>query len=148
MPGFGGLNQREEHYVSIPDWPDSDVAGGPGPGVADPGETGDPLIPGLEHTLFHAPPSCDTGVCEAEVCRHCPCGTIVTPRHARDRVPTPSSCLLVPGRVVLRDNTETALATIQRLNRQKLQREEGIGGFFYEFLEPLIAKDLHHLQEL
>ena len=33
MPGFGGLNQREEHYVSIPDWPDSDVAGGPGPGV-------------------------------------------------------------------------------------------------------------------
>lgn len=63
-------------------------------------------------------------------------------------MPIPSSCLLVPGRVVLRDNTETALATIQRLNRQKLQREEGIGGFFYEFLELLIAKDLHHLQEL
>lgn len=37
---------------------------------------------------------------------------------------------------------------IQRLSREDPQRESGIGSFFYEFLELLIAKDLHHLQEL
>lgn len=107
-----------------------------------------PLLPGLEQTLCHTPSARDARVCKAEIRRHCLCGTIVTPRHARDRAPIAFGYLLAPGRVVLCDDTETALTMIQRLNREKLRREEGIGGFFYEFLELLISKDLHHLQEL
>ena len=37
---------------------------------------------------------------------------------------------------------------VQRLSREDPQRESSVGGFFYGFLELLVAKDLHHLQTL
>lgn len=107
-----------------------------------------PVLSGLEQTLVHTPPARDARVCKAEVRRHCLCGTIVTPRRTRDQAPIAFGYLLAPGRVVLCDDTGAALSMVQRLQKEKVWKESGIGRFFYEFLELLIARDLHHLQDL
>ena len=107
-----------------------------------------PVLLGLEQTLIHTPPARDARVCKAEIRRHCLCGTIVTPRHTRDQSPIAFGYLLAPGRVVLCDDTGAALSMVQRLQKEKSWKENSIGRFFYEFLELLIARDPHHLQEL
>ena len=107
-----------------------------------------PRIPGVEQTLCHTPASRSAHVCKAESHRNYLCGTIVTPRHTRGQAPITFGYLLAPGRIILCDDTGVAHTMIQRLSREDPQRESGIGSFFYEFLELLIAKDLHHLQEL
>lgn len=103
-------------------------------------------IPGLEHILCHTPSPRDARVCKAESRHHCLCGTIVTPRHTRDQACIAFGYLLTEGWVVLCDDTGTAHSAVQHLRREK--RELSVGGFFYAFLEWLIAKDLHHLQKL
>ena len=64
----------------------------------------------------------------------------------RDGAPIAFGWLLTPGWVVLCDDTGTARSAVQHLRKENARREDGIGGFFYEFIELLIAKDLHHLQ--
>ena len=103
-------------------------------------------IPGLERVLCHTPSARDARVCKAEARRDCLCGTIVTPRCTRDGAPIAFGYLLTPGWMVLCDDTGTAHSAVQRLRKENAHRENGIGGFFYEFIELLIAKDLHHLQ--
>lgn len=103
-------------------------------------------IPGLERVLCHTPSARDARVCKAEARHNCLCGTIVTPRRTRDGVPIAFGYLLTPGWVVLCDDTGTARSAVQRLRKENAHLENGIGGFFYEFIELLIAKDLHHLQ--
>lgn len=105
-------------------------------------------IPGLEHILCHTPSPQDARVCKAESRHHCLCGTIVTPRHTRDQSCIAFGYLLTEGWVVLCDDTGTARSAVQHLRKENPQRELSAGGFFYEFLEWLIAKDLHHLQKL
>ena len=56
--------------------------------------------------------------------------------------------LLSPGAVILCDDSGAGHTMVQRLSRGNLLVEAGVGGFFYGFLELLIAKDMHHLQEL
>ena len=102
-------------------------------------------VSGLEHILCHTPSAQDARVCKAESRHNCLCGTIVTPRHTKEHTPIAFGYLLTEGRVVLCDDTGTARSAIQHLRKETAQRELGIGGFFYGFLELLIAKDLHHL---
>jgi len=102
-------------------------------------------VSGLEHILCHTPSAQDARVCKAESRYNCLCGTIVTPRHTKEHTPIAFGYLLTEGRVVLCDDTGTARSAIQHLRKETAQRELGIGGFFYGFLELLIAKDLHHL---
>lgn len=105
-------------------------------------------VPGLEHILCHTPSPQEARVCKAEPKHSCLCGTIVTPRHTRDRSCIAFGYLVTKGLVVLCDDTGTAHSAVQHLRKENPQRELSAGGFFYEFLEWLIAKDLHHLQKL
>ena len=92
-------------------------------------------IPGLERVLCHTPSARDARVCKAEARHNCLCGTIVTPRRTRDGVPIAFGYLLTPGWVVLCDDTGTARSAVQRLRKENAHLENGIGGFFYEFIE-------------
>lgn len=105
-------------------------------------------ILGPEHILCHTPDPRNARVCKAESRSSCLCGTIVTPRHTQAHAPIAFGYLLTPEYVVLCDDTGAARSAVQRLRKENPQRGCGTGGFFYEFLELLIAKDLHHLQGL
>lgn len=98
--------------------------------------------------LCHTPVARDAHVCKAESRRDCLCGTIVTPRRTKDGAPIAFGYLLTEKWAVLCDDTGTARSAVQHLQKGNPQRELGVGGFFCEFLEWLIAKDLHHLQKL
>lgn len=103
---------------------------------------------GLEHLLCHTPSARDARVCKAESRHGSLCGTIAMPRRSKNRVPIAFGYLLTQKCVILCDDTETAHSMVQRLRREALQGGCGTGGFFYDFLELLVSKDLHHLQEL
>ena len=105
-------------------------------------------VPGLEHILCHTPNPRDARLCKAEPRRDCLCGTVVTPRRTKDGVPIAFGYLLPPGWVVLCDGSGAAGSMLQHLWREDPQRETGMGSFFYDFLELLIAGDLRHLQAL
>lgn len=110
-------------------------------------ERGEP-IPGLEHILRHIPAARDARICKAELRRDCLCGTIVTPRHTKEGAVIAFGYLLAPGWVVLCDDSGAARSMLQHLRRAEPRQEAGIGRFFCDFLELLLAKDLHHLQKL
>ena len=105
-------------------------------------------LPGLEQVLRHTPTARDARVCKAEPHRNYLCGTIVTPRHTKEKAPIAFGYLMTPSHVVLSDDAGVAHAMIQRLLRENPQMEKSPGSFFYTFLELIIAKDMHHLQEL
>lgn len=105
-------------------------------------------LPGLEQFLHHTPTARDARVCKAEPHRNYLCGTIVTPRHTKEKAPIAFGYLMTPSHVVLCDDAGVAHAMIQRLIRENPQMEKSPGSFFYTFLELIIAKDMHHLQEL
>lgn len=107
-----------------------------------------PNLPGLEPVLSHTPNARDARVCKAEPRRNCLAGTIVTPRHTKDGIPISFGYLLTPKWVVLCDDSGTAHGMVQRLSKENPHKEYSAGSFFCGFLELLIAKDLHHLQEL
>lgn len=110
-------------------------------------ERGEPL-PGPESVLRHTPNPRGARICRAESRRDCLCGTIVTPRRTREGAPIAFGYLLTPGWVVLCDGSGAAGPMLQHLRRDEPRREAGMGGFLYDFLELLIARDLRHLQEL
>lgn len=107
-----------------------------------------PKIPGLESVLSHTPNARDARVCKAEPRKNCITGTIVTPRRTKDGIPIAFGYLLTPKAIVLCDDSGTVRGMIQRLSKENAQKEYSVGSFLYGFLEQLIAKDLHHLQEL
>ena len=94
-----------------------------------------PCLPGLENILCHTPLARDARVCKAEAHRTYLCGTIVTPRHTKDRRPISFGYLLTKDQSIICDEENPQLT-------------DHIGGVLYGFLELLIAKDMHHLQEL
>ncbi len=107
-----------------------------------------PAVPGLEHVLHHTPPARDARVCKAEVRRDCLCGTVATPRHTRGGEQISFGYLLTQDRAVLCDDTGAAASMVKRLVREKQWPEGGVGRLFYECFLLLIAKDLHHLEEV
>lgn len=107
-----------------------------------------PQLPELEGVLHHTPSARDARVCKAEVRRDCMSGTVVVPRRGREGDRVAFGYLLTGDRVVLCDDTGTAHSILKRLGKEKRWRENGPGRFFCEFLEQLLARDLHHLEEL
>ena len=107
-----------------------------------------PRLPGLEQVLHHTPGARDARVCKAEVRRDCLSGTVVIPRRGREGDRVAFGYLLTRDRAVLCDDTGTVHAILKRLGKEKRWRENGPGRFFCEFLEELLARDLHHLEEL
>ena len=108
----------------------------------------DPCLPGLEDILCHTPLARDARVCKAEVHRTYLCGTIVTPRHTREQHPISFGYLLTKDRIIICDDAGVAYGMLQRIREENPQLTPNIGGLLYGFLELLIAKDMHHLQEL
>ena len=107
-----------------------------------------PSLPGLEAVLHHTPPARDARVCKAEVRKDCLCGTVFTPRRTKDGQPIAFGYLLTGAHIVLCDDCGSAHSAVKHLSREKRWTENGPGRFFYEFLELLILKDHHHLEEL
>ena len=107
-----------------------------------------PCLPGLENILCHTPLARDARVCKAEAHRTYLCGTIVTPRHTKDRRPISFGYLLTKDQIIICDDAGVAHRMFQRIREENPQLTPNIGGLLYGFLELLIAKDMHHLQEL
>ncbi len=105
-------------------------------------------VPVPQDILKHTPSARDARICKVETRHGCLCGSIVTPRSAKDDVPVAFGYLIAEGRIVLCDDTGTAHAMIQHLIRENTQTGGSAGGFLYAFLELLLSKDLHHLQTL
>lgn len=107
-----------------------------------------PQLPGLEQILCHTPTARDARVCKAEMHRSYLCGTIATPRQTKEHIPIAFGYLLTADKVILCDDSGAAHTMLRRIQEENLEMEKGVGGFLYSFLELLIAKDMHHLQEL
>lgn len=105
-------------------------------------------IQGLKDILCHTPSPRDARTCRAEVRHGCVCGSIVTPRQTKNGAPIAFGYLLADRWVILCDDTGTGVSMVQRLRKEDDHTGPGPGGFFYDFLELLLARDLHHLQEL
>lgn len=98
--------------------------------------------------LCHTPSPKTAQLCKAECHSSHICGTITTPRRTRGQAAIAFGYLLTADYAVLCDDSGAAHTMLQRLCREKLLAGPGIGGFFYGFLELLLAKDMHHLQAL
>ena len=105
-------------------------------------------VPMPQDILKHTPSARDARICKVETRHGCLCGSIVTPRSAKDDVPIAFGYLVSEGRLVLCDDTGTARAMIQHLIKENTQTGSSAGGFLYAFLELLLSKDLHRLQTL
>lgn len=107
-----------------------------------------PPIPGMERLLRHTPAARDARVCKAEAHRNYLCGSIVTPRRTKNQEPISFGYLLTAQEVILCDDSGAAHTIIQYLSREEPRLAGTPAGFLYTFLERLLAKDMHHLQEL
>ena len=102
----------------------------------------------LDESFCHMPVLRDARVCKAEIRKECLCGTVVTPRLIRQDKKIAFSYLMTGGRLVICDDSGAINSLVRRLMREKCRVEGSIGRVFYEILEQLIGKDLHHLEEL
>lgn len=107
-----------------------------------------PELPGLEEVLFHTPFARDARICKAEARPDCLCGTLVLPRHGKNKGRLCCGYLLAVNRVVLVDDENLLFPFLKRLAREKHPTNDSIGHFWYTFLEQLIARDLHALEEI
>ena len=105
-----------------------------------------PKLSGLADVLHHTPAARDARVCKAEVRSNCLSGTLVLPRTTKTGVRLAYGYLLTSKRVVLVDDTGALQSHIKHLIKEKLWTGDSVGRFFYNILELLIAKDLHHLE--
>ena len=69
-------------------------------------------------------------------------------RHTREQRPISFGYLLTKDRMIICDDAGVAHRMFQRIREENPQLTPNIGGLLYGFLELLIAKDMHHLQEL
>lgn len=105
-------------------------------------------LPGLAGVLHHTPAARDARVCKAEVRRDCLSGTLVLPRTTKEGVPIAMGYLLTGDWAVLVDDTGAILTHLKQLTQEPPWPQGGVGRFFCALLERLIAKDLHHLEEI
>ena len=105
-------------------------------------------IPELGESLRHMPAVRDAHVCKAEARRDCLCGTVVTPRFTQQGKRIAFSYLVKENRLAICDDSGAVRSLVRRLIREKCRMDKSIGRVFYEILEQLVGKDLHHLEEL
>ena len=106
------------------------------------------LSPELDANLRHMTLARDVRVCKAEDRRVCMCGTVFTPRDTKDGKHIAFSYMITKTHLLLCDDSGVVRSTVKRLSHEKEWQENGTGRFFYNFLEFLIAKDLHRLEEI
>lgn len=105
-------------------------------------------IPELEDSLRHMPAVRDAHVCKAEIRRDCLCGTVVTPRFTQQGKRISFSYLVKANRLAICDDSGAVHSLVRRLIHDKCRVDKSIGRIFYEVLEQLVGKDLHHLETL
>ncbi len=87
-------------------------------------------------------------VCKAELRRDCVSGTLLIPQAWKDGSALACGYLITNNRVVLVDDTGALLSHLRHIAKEKRWTDGSIGRFVYAFLEQLMAKDLHHLEEI
>ena len=107
-----------------------------------------PTLPGLETVLLHTPSAQDAKVCKADVRWDCLSGTLVLPRQEKDEGRTTYGYLIAQNRVVLVDDGDTAPGLLRHIVREKRPLMGSVGRFVYAFFNQLVARDLHHLEEI
>ena len=107
-----------------------------------------PALSGLESVLHHTPAARDVRVCKAELRRDCVSGTLLIPQAWKDGSALACGYLITNNRVVLVDDTGALLSHLRHIAKEKRWTDGSIGRFVYAFLEQLMAKDLHHLEEI
>ena len=107
-----------------------------------------PALSGLESVLHHTPTARDVRVCKAELRRDCVSGTLLIPQSWKDGRALACGYLITNNRVVLVDDTGALLSHLRHIAKEKRWTDGNIGRFVYAFLEQLMAKDLHHLEEI
>ena len=106
-----------------------------------------PQLSGLERALRHTPAARDVRICKAEARSDYLSGTLILPRMIKSGVRLTYGYLITRARVVLVDDTGSLQSHLKHFVKERLFVGQGTGRFFYELLEQLIAKDLHHLEE-
>ena len=107
-----------------------------------------PQLSGLERALRHTPAARDVRICKAEARSDYLSGTLILPRMIKSGVRLTYGYLITRARVVLVDDTGSLQSHLKHFVKERLFVGQGTGRFFYELLEQLIAKDLHHLEEI
>lgn len=107
-----------------------------------------PTLPGLEDVLCHTPAARDARVCKLEIRANCLAGTLVLPHTTKAGVSLAYGYLITRSRIVLVDDTDTLQSQLKHLVKDKLYMGGIVSRCFYELLERLIVKDLHHLEEV
>ena len=107
-----------------------------------------PTLPGLETVLLHTPSAQDAKVCKADVRWDCLSGTLVLPRQEKDEGRTTYGYLIAQNRVVLVDDGDTIPGLLRHIVREKRPLMGSVGRFVYAFFNQLVARDLHHLEEI
>ncbi len=105
-------------------------------------------LSGLACVLHHTPLARDARVCKAEVRSDCLSGTLALPRGGRDGARLGCGYLVTKSRVVLVDDSETMVTQLRRIVKEKRLTRKSVGRFLYDLFELLIARDLHHLEEI
>ena len=105
-------------------------------------------LSGLACVLHHTPLARDARVCKAEVRSDCLSGTLALPRGGRDGARLGCGYLVTKSRVVLVDDSETMVTQLRRIVKEKRLTRKSVGRFLYDLVELLIARDLHHLEEI
>ena len=105
-------------------------------------------LSGLACVLHHTPLARDARVCKAEVRSDCLSGTLALPRGGRDGARIGCGYLVTKSRVVLVDDSETMVTQLRRIVKEKRLTRKSVGRFLYDLFELLIARDLHHLEEI
>ncbi len=98
--------------------------------------------------LRHTPLARDAHLTKAEVHRGFLCGTVVTPRKTRDGVRIAFGYLIAGNLVVLCDDSGAVHSQLRHMEREKKDLQQSPARFCYTFLELLLNRDLHHLQEM
>ena len=106
------------------------------------------MLSGLESVLHHTPAARDVRVCKAELRRDCVSGTLLIPQAWKGGSALACGYLITNNRVVLVDDTGALLSHLRHIAKEKRWTDGNIGRFVYAFLEQLMAKDLHHLEEI
>ena len=105
-------------------------------------------IAGLERMLHHTPTARDAKVCKAEVRSDCLAGTLVVPQSWKNGEALHCGYLVTARRIILVDDTDVLESHMKHIMREKHAVNGGVGLFLYFLFENLIAKDLHHLEEI
>lgn len=98
--------------------------------------------------LPHTPLARDASLTKAEVHRGYLCGTVVTPRRTRNGTSISFGYLLSGCRLFLCDDSGAIRSQFRHIESDRRDLQGSMARFCSTFLEQLISRDLHHLEEL